>query len=254
MRYTKSRLVLDHLKCVQVWWGHLGEPDGRSIVKDGTHNGLISGQQGFGHDASVRPRLGFHDVKSPRIPLDTIAVVRAKGEVGVQSGTLDFRDPVQRDHRQHRFALEGGVGTGGCQRWSVPRWISGKQWPVACHLPTSPKRSTVGLPSPRPLRYWEQRLAAWNHQRRASCLHRKLGSVTQSGWKRLWRCLILAWPGGKESDAADWGTSPVWRLGMPQLTSPNCVGVGSGGSSRWWCGKRPCQTPSRCLPLCLQFC
>ena len=48
-------LVLDHLKYVQVWWGHLGEPDGKGIFKDGAHDGLISGHQGFGCEAPVWP-------------------------------------------------------------------------------------------------------------------------------------------------------------------------------------------------------
>ena len=40
--------ILDHLKLVQMGGGHLGEPDGGGIVKDGMHNGLLCGHQCFG--------------------------------------------------------------------------------------------------------------------------------------------------------------------------------------------------------------
>ena len=47
--------VLDHLEYVQTGGGHLGESDGGSIVKDGAHNGLIGGHQGFGCEAPAQP-------------------------------------------------------------------------------------------------------------------------------------------------------------------------------------------------------
>ena len=53
-RYPLS-FVLDHLKFVQMGGGHLGEPDGGSIIKDGAHDGLILGHQVFGREAPARP-------------------------------------------------------------------------------------------------------------------------------------------------------------------------------------------------------
>ena len=47
--------VLDHFKLVQMGVGHLGEPDGGGVVKDGAHDGLICGHQCFGHEAPARP-------------------------------------------------------------------------------------------------------------------------------------------------------------------------------------------------------
>ena len=38
-------LVLYHLKLVQMTRGHLGEPDGGSVVDNGAHNGLVGGHQ-----------------------------------------------------------------------------------------------------------------------------------------------------------------------------------------------------------------
>ena len=52
-RYPQG-FVLDHLKFVQMGGGYLGEPDGGSIVKDGAHDGLICGHQGFGCEAPAR--------------------------------------------------------------------------------------------------------------------------------------------------------------------------------------------------------
>ena len=47
--------VLDYLKLFQMGGGHLGDPDGGSIVKDVAHDGLICGHQGFGRKAPARP-------------------------------------------------------------------------------------------------------------------------------------------------------------------------------------------------------
>ena len=47
--------LLDHLKLIQTGGGHLGEPDGSSIVKDVAHDGLICGHQCFGCEAPARP-------------------------------------------------------------------------------------------------------------------------------------------------------------------------------------------------------
>ena len=57
---------------------------------------------------------------------------------------------------------------GWSRKWRVSGWISEGQWPVACHLPTSPKRSIVGLPFPQTPRCWEQRPAMWSRQRSKS--------------------------------------------------------------------------------------
>ena len=95
-------------------------------------------------------------------------------------------------------------------------WISGQQWPVAWHLPTSPEKNIVGLPSPLTPRCWEQR----------PCLNRELGSPTQSGWRGLgiWRISLVPppAPGGKASGAADGCTRLSCLGGMPKATSPNC--------------------------------
>ena len=53
---------------------------------------------------------GFHDIESPRSPLDTIAVVRAEGEVGVQRHTQNFRGSVQRSHSIATFVRMRGQG------------------------------------------------------------------------------------------------------------------------------------------------
>ena len=56
--------VLDHLKFVQMGGGHLGEPDGGSIVKDGAHNGAIRGHQGFGREAQLDPARAFMTMRT----------------------------------------------------------------------------------------------------------------------------------------------------------------------------------------------
>ena len=61
-------------------------------------------------------------------------------------------------------------------------------------------------------------------------------------------------PGSPASGAADRVTWPSCCGGMPQATSPNCVGVRNSGSSRWGGGERPCRKLSRSPPLCLLFC
>ena len=86
----------------------------------------------------------------------------------------------------HRFTPDG--------EQCGSRWISGEQCPVACHLPTSPEKNIVSLPSPRPPQCWEHRTAAWNHQIRTSCLNRELGSSKQSGWRGLVRWRIPVGP------------------------------------------------------------
>ena len=72
----------------------MGDPDGNGIVKDGTHDGLISGNQCFGCEAPVRPSLGFYDGKNHQS-----RVGGPRGEVGVQSDTQDFRGSVKQGHR-----------------------------------------------------------------------------------------------------------------------------------------------------------
>ena len=63
----------------------------------------------------------------------------------------------------YRFALEGGVGTGGYRKWTGSRWISDEQWSVACHLLTSPVYSRVAYPLPRPPRFWGSTIpASWS--------------------------------------------------------------------------------------------
>ena len=131
---------------------------------------------------------------------------------------------VQPSHHvtNSHFRVEVGlVGVGS----EVSRWISGEQWPVACHLSTSPKRSIVGFPSPLPPR----------------CLGR-------------WRIPVRPphAPGGKASGAADKGARPSCRGGMPQATQLCCVG--SGGSSRWGGGEKRCRRPSKYPPLWLWLC
>ena len=88
----------------------MGEPDEGGIVKDGAHDAPICGLQRFGREAPARPSKGFHDIEDPRGPLDTIAGVRAEGEVGVQRDTQDFRGSVSAEPLSRQFALEGGVG------------------------------------------------------------------------------------------------------------------------------------------------
>ena len=56
------------------------------------------------------------------------------------------------------------------------------------------------------------------------------------------------------SGAVGRGTRPSCREGMAQAISPDCVGVGSGGSSRWGGSVKLYQTPSKCPPLWLLFC
>ena len=101
-----------------------------------------------------------------------LASVRAEGEVGVQRDTLDFRGSVQRGHRVANSHLKVESGLVGVLRRTVSRWISGEQWPIAFHLPTSPKTSRVGLPSPWPPRCWKQKPATLSHRHRTSCLGR----------------------------------------------------------------------------------
>ena len=74
--------------------GYLSEPDGGSVVQDEAHDGLVHGQQGFSREASARPSQGFHDFKGSRGMLDTVAGVRAEGEVGIQRDSQDFRCTV----------------------------------------------------------------------------------------------------------------------------------------------------------------
>ena len=128
-----------------------------------------------------------------------------------------LRGSVQRSHRVTD-------SHGGCQRWTVSLWISGSNGQLLA------KRNIIVLLSPRPKRCWEQRQAAWSCLRRTSCLNREMGSPTQSGWRVLGRWPIPVGPppvpGGKASNAADRGTRPSCRGGMPQATSPNFVGVG----------------------------
>ena len=176
-----------------------------------------------------------------RSSLDTIAGVRAEGEASAQRDTQEFMGSVQRSHRvtNSHLRMDSELVAVGSE---LSRWISGKQWPVACPLPISPKRSIVGLPSPRPPRCWEQRPATRNCRRRTSCKGRRWGSPTQSVWRGLgrWRIPVRPTPahGGKASDAADKGTRPCCRGGKPQATSPTCVGVGSSGWSRWGGGEK----------------
>ena len=49
---------------------------------------------------------------SPQSPLDTIAGVRAEGEVGVHRDTQDFRGSVQRNHRVTNWHLRVECGPG----------------------------------------------------------------------------------------------------------------------------------------------
>ena len=65
----------------------------------------------------VKPQLGFHDIEGPRGTLDTIASVRAKGEVGVQRDTQGFRGPVQRSHciTDSHLRVESGLVGIGCE-------------------------------------------------------------------------------------------------------------------------------------------
>ena len=98
--------------------------------------------------------------------------MRAEGEVG-----------VRHDTRGHRIASEGGVETGGCQRLTVSRWISGEQWPVACHLSTSPEKNIWFALTSASTRL-EQRPAAWSCQRRTLCLNREFGQIERKWLKR----------------------------------------------------------------------
>ena len=110
--------VLYHLKFVQMGGGYLGEPDWGSIVKDGAHDGRIHGYQGVGCEAPARPSYCFHDIEGPRVPLDTVASVRAEGEVGVQRGTQEFWGPVQRIYcvTDSHLRVESGLVGIGCEQ------------------------------------------------------------------------------------------------------------------------------------------
>ena len=79
-------------------WRHLGEPDVSSIIEDGVQDCLVGGHQSFSRETPARPSLGFHDVQSPWGPLNTIASIGVKGEVGVQQDSQDFRGSVQWGH------------------------------------------------------------------------------------------------------------------------------------------------------------
>ena len=110
--------VLDHLKLVRMGGGHLGEPDGDGMVKDGAHDGLIRGHQSFGREAPAQPSYDFHNIEGPRGPLDIVAGMLAEGEVGVQRDTQDFRCPVQRSHcvANSHLRVESGLVGIGCEQ------------------------------------------------------------------------------------------------------------------------------------------
>ena len=59
------------------------------------------------------PARAFMTLKSPRSPFYTIVGVRAKGEVGAQSDTQDFRGSVQRSHRVTNSHLRVKTGLVG---------------------------------------------------------------------------------------------------------------------------------------------
>ena len=103
--------------------------------------------------------------------------------VTVQRDTYDFRGFCSIGLPCCWFTLEGGAGTGRCPEWTVSPWISGEQWPIVFHLPTSPKKSRVGCFASASMMLGAEasNWATWSHRTRTSCRVWRWGSPTQCG-------------------------------------------------------------------------
>ena len=59
---------------------------------------------------------GLHNIEGPQGSLDTVAGIRAKGEVGVQRDSQDFRSSVQWGHLVANSHIRMETRTGGYPR------------------------------------------------------------------------------------------------------------------------------------------
>ena len=132
-------------------------------------------------------------------------------------------------------------GASGYLKWTELRWISGEQWPVVSHLPTSSVLWKVGWPLLLP---YDAGSRGQKHEGisirddRTSCQGQEWDSPTQSGLKEGGdgRSLKDSCPQlaiRKAIGVIERDKFPSCWQGKPRAIWPGCVCVGSGGSTVW---------------------